>query len=80
MAVYLEKYVDVHDYEGIMLMCILVVIFLCFVLFVTLGIWIGSKVFFRTRTVYVMQQLNTEEHTQERSEENHQVMDTDENG
>lgn len=53
-AIYLENFVDIHDYENVVLIILLAIVGLTLVCCTAFGVLLGARIFRRTEIVYVM--------------------------
>ena len=61
IALLIEKHVDIHDSEYMILIVVGSILGICLLTIFVGGIWLGGKYCQKTRTVYVMRELNQEE-------------------
>ena len=70
VALFLEKYFSIHEYENILFYLVVFIIAFCCLTLIAGGIYIGSRYFQKTRTVYVLREMNQSEIPQDDEERN----------
>lgn len=68
VALLIEKHVDIHDSEYIILLVVGSIAGICLLTIFIGGVWLGGKYCQKTRTVYIMREINQEENAPEEEE------------